>query len=155
MAKAKTTSSSRAHTRKAAVVHESFPVYGRLLIDTHVWLWIRGDDKRLGTRTRRLLESGSSIWLSAASALEIAIKTASGKLKIPRDVVLEDEVGHLGMHVLPVTFAHAEILRTMPRLHGDPFDRILAAQVLAEGMTLVTGDDVLLDYGIPSLDARL
>ncbi len=125
----------------------------RLLLDTHVWLWWQKDDARLGPRTRHLLMHASDVHFSAASAWEIAIKTAIGKLALPRNADIEAELAHCGFLPLPVQIAHAERLRDLPILHRDPFDRLLIAQARVEGLTLVTADAQLAAYDVNLVDA--
>jgi PIN domain nuclease of toxin-antitoxin system len=129
----------------------------RLLLDTHVWLWWRTTPGRLGRRAHKLVESGKTeLFLSAASAWEIAIKAKRGSVRLPEPVdqwlrnrLLEDRVTEL-----PVTIQHATHTATLPDLHRDPFDRLLIAQARCEGLTLLTADDRVLQYGKMVLDAR-
>ena len=125
----------------------------RLLLDTHVWLWWQADDKQLGPRIREAIRDASEVRFSAASAWEIAVKTGLGKLRLPPDADIDDELKHEGFAALSVTVQHAAIVRTLPALHRDPFDRMLVAQALAEGLTLVTADPALQPYGIAVIDA--
>ena len=125
----------------------------RLLLDTHVWLWWQADDARLGTRTRRLVQRASEVRFSAASAWEIAIKVAIGKLKLPKNADIGVELAESGFLELPVAIAHAEEVRSLPPLHRDPFDRLLVAQARVEGLTLVTADRALAAYELAVLDA--
>ncbi len=126
----------------------------RLLLDTHVWLWWQADDIRLGAATRRTIRGAGEVRLSAASAWEIAMKRAIGKLTLPRNADVQTELDRDGFVALPVEIAHTEVLRDLPALHRDPFDRLLVAQALAEGRTLVTGDPALERYGAMVMDAR-
>jgi PIN domain nuclease of toxin-antitoxin system len=125
----------------------------RLLLDTHVWLWWQADDARLGPRTRDLVQRASEVRFSAASAWEIAIKASIGKLTLPDDADIGDELSHSGFLALPIEIAHADDVRHLPHLHSDPFDRLLVAQARLEGLTLVSADAQLAAYGIPVLDA--
>jgi PIN domain nuclease of toxin-antitoxin system len=127
----------------------------RLLLDTHVWLWIQSDDPRLGADARRLVMLAAEVRFSAASAWEIAIKAAIGKLTLPRDADIESELAHNGFLSLSVELAHANQVRGLPLLHRDPFDRLLVAQALVEGLTVMTADTQLAAYGISIVDARL
>ncbi len=125
----------------------------RVLLDTRVWLWWQADDRRLGPRARRIIRSAAEVRLSAASVWEMAIKVAIGKLTLPTDGDFERELERDGFLPLPVEIVHADRVRTLPGLHRDPFDRLLVAQALAEGLTLVTGDPALARYGVPVVDA--
>jgi PIN domain nuclease of toxin-antitoxin system len=125
----------------------------RLLLDTHVWLWWKADDRRLGKHARHAIVTAAEVRFSAASAWEIAIKTAAGKLTTPAASNLVEEIERDGFQPLPVTLAHAEELRSLPTLHRDPFDRMLVAQARVEGLTLVTSDERLAGYDVTVLRA--
>lgn len=122
----------------------------RLLLDTHVWLWMLSAPERLNAATQSALtDSATELWLSVASAWEVAIKHARGKLP------LQDPVGDLvvlsserfGMSVLPIRLPHALTTAELPPHHNDPFDRLLVAQAQLEGMVLVTADEIVAKYG--------
>jgi PIN domain nuclease of toxin-antitoxin system len=99
------------------------------------------ENRRLKSTARRAIEDGSNrVWVSAASAWEIEIKTALGKLRAPDDLLTQ--MTAVNFEELPVRIAHALYLRRLPALHRDPFDRILIAQALCEGLTLVTADPI-------------
>jgi PIN domain nuclease of toxin-antitoxin system len=106
--------------------------------------------ERLNAATQAVLtDSATELWLSVASAWEVAIKHARGKLP------LQDPVSDLvalssksfGMSVLPIRLPHALMAAELPPHHNDPFDRVLVAQAQLEGMTLVTGDEIVARYG--------
>ena len=93
----------------------------------------------------------NEIFLSAASVWELGLKVARQKLRLPADYA-----SHLlvhGMAELPVTIAHASRATTLTPLHGDPFDRLLIAQALEEGLVLVTSDQAIMRYDVPTLEA--
>lgn len=124
----------------------------RLLLDTHVLLWWLADDGRLGERARQAIAATSNEALvSAASGWEIAIKRGLGKLQAPDN--LADHIEAQGFRPLPIAFRHAERVGTLPRLHDDPFDRMLIAQAQIEGLVLVTGDARISRYDISTLAA--
>ncbi|MDB4915228.1 MAG: PilT protein [Gemmatimonadetes bacterium] len=125
----------------------------RVLLDTHVWLWWQKNDKRLGVRTRRLIAGSSEVRFSLASAWEMSIKEALGKLVLPRDANIALELAHSGFQELSIGLAHTEELRRLPMLHRDPFDRMLIAQSRVEGLTLVTVDAQLGAYDVQVHDA--
>jgi PIN domain nuclease of toxin-antitoxin system len=89
--------------------------------------------------------------VSAASVWEIAIKRGLGKLTAPDDML--EELAARDVGVLDVTADHAWGVSRLPRHHSDPFDRLLVAQALAEGLVLVTADPVFARYGVPVLPA--
>ena len=126
----------------------------RLLLDTHTLLWWLADDLQLGRRARVLIEDQrNAVFVSAASAWEISIKKAFGKLEAPDglDELVEDE----GFEQLPISFFHGERAGALPSLHRDPFDRMLVAQAQAEGLDLITADPMIAKYGVKTIDALL
>jgi PIN domain nuclease of toxin-antitoxin system len=119
----------------------------RLLLDTHVFLWWNEDDQRLRQEVKDTIVLAEGNVISAASAWEVAIKTALGKMQL--QIPFEDAVEINSFQKLPVEFRHAAATAALPPHHGDPFDRLLIAQALTEGLTLVTHDRVFARYGIP------
>lgn len=119
-----------------------------LLLDTHVALWAITDSPKLPKKARELIESPkSSVWISAASVWEIAIKRALGRGDMP--VSGQDAVRYFresGYRFLPVEVEHAMAVEELPAHHQDPFDRILVAQALVEPMRLMTHDPVVARY---------
>lgn len=127
-----------------------------LLPDTHCWLWLATDPDRLPSPVkRRLLRDPAKLVLSIVVIMEISIKYAAGRLKLQDEpAILVAELLEDGVKPLDVTVAHALRLATLPALHRDPFDRLLIAQALTEGHTLVTADPRILAYDVPAIDAR-
>jgi PIN domain nuclease of toxin-antitoxin system len=121
----------------------------RLLLDTHVFLWWRGEPSRLASEARSRIASADIVFVSTASAWEAAIKISMGRLELPDTI----EAGVLasGFEKLLITFAHAERVASLPHHHRDPFDRLLVAQAQVEGLTLVTHDRVLEAYDVEIL----
>ena len=118
----------------------------RLLLDTRALLWWLADEG-LSSQTRdAIADPANLVAVSAASAWEIAIKKALGKLTAPDD--LEQQVHAGGFVSLPINIAHGIAAGQLPRHHDDPFDRMLIAQALAEGLTIVTRDKRFEDYGV-------
>jgi PIN domain nuclease of toxin-antitoxin system len=123
----------------------------KLLLDTQILLWAAGQPERLSAAARRLLnDPRNQLFFSAASVWEIAIKTTLGR----KDFHVEPRLLRRGLidngYVeLPVTSQHAVSIDGLPPLHKDPFDRMLVAQALCEGVTLVTGDAQLARYPGP------
>jgi PIN domain nuclease of toxin-antitoxin system len=120
-----------------------------LLLDTHVFLWWRLDSGRLKPPARRVIASTDRVFVSAVSAWEAALKRGLGRLKVedPFAWMVTDS----GFAELPLTVAHVEQFGVVPRLHGDPFDRMLIAQARSEGATLVTHDRQFAGYDVPIL----
>lgn len=126
----------------------------RLLLDTHAVLWWLLDDPRLSRVARRAIDDvGNVIFVSAASAWEVAIKAAKGKLSLPLQAEerIQSEMQAARFVELPVTWRHAFAVRELPHHHLDPFDRLLIAQSRLEGLTIVTNDRALVRYQVDSL----
>ena len=120
----------------------------RLLIDTHIFLWLVSDSKKLKPQAKQLISKADAVYVSAASVWEIAIKVALKKLKANPDE-LAAAIAKAGMIELPVTAEHAAKSAWLPRYpkHNDPFDRMLVAQALTEPLLLLTNDVQLAQYG--------
>ena len=119
------------------------------LVDTHMLLWVVQDSPKLSKKARYMLtEPEDEYWFSAASVWEIAIKrgTRSAKLQISAEQARTAFLA-AGFKELTVTSLHAATAETLPKLHKDPFDRILVAQARAEGWRLITHDATLAGYG--------
>ena len=124
----------------------------RLLLDTEALIWWDANDRRLGRRARAIIEVADEVYVSAASAWEIAIKAALGKLKTTREPA--DAVAEARFIPLPVVFEHVAAVRDLPLHHGDPFDRLIVAIARVEGLTIVTSDELFAPYQGPLVDAR-
>lgn len=120
-----------------------------LLLDTHVALWAIADSPRLSAAARQLiLAPRATVWISAASIWEIAIKHQLGRGDMP--ISGTDAIGYFraaGYQFLPVEPEHAAAVETLGAHHQDPFDRLLAAQAQVEPMRLLTHDPMLARYG--------
>ncbi|MGI9119067.1 MAG: type II toxin-antitoxin system VapC family toxin [Acidimicrobiales bacterium] len=121
-----------------------------LLLDTHILLWWLGDDPTLPPRAAEAItDSETSVAVSAATAWEIAIKRAAGRLEAPEDLLDALEANHFA--ALAITASHAIAAGGLPLHHGDPFDRMLIAQARTEGLTLVSVDDRMAGYDVDLL----
>ena len=123
----------------------------RLLLDTHTLLWLAFDDKKLSSRALRLVRTASnSVLVSAASAWEIATKYRLGKLNFARAMVenFVPGVTAAGFELLPVSTEHALRAGLLAGEHRDPFDRMLAAQALLEGLPILSADQQLEAFGV-------
>lgn len=118
----------------------------RALLDTHVFMWVVTDDRRLKASARALLAQADEIWVSSASIWEIAIKTKLGKLSGDASDFVEP-IERTGFRELPVSARHAAKVAQLPLHHGDPFDRLLLAQAMVEPLRLITADSALTAYG--------
>ncbi len=123
----------------------------RLLLDTHVVLWWLTDDPALVDEVKDLIDDEPEVYVSAATVWEIAIKQSLGKLPGPVD--LAEQVRNAELRELPIRHAHAVTAGRLPPIHRDPFDRMLVAQALCEGLTLVTRDGHIQKYEVPILIA--
>lgn len=123
----------------------------KLLLDTHAFLWWRGDPRRLDRKAERAIARAEVVFVSAASAWEAAIKASLGKLRFPGS--FEAAVEDSDFAKLEITFAHVEGLRDLAPFHADPFDRLLIAQARYEGLTIVTRDPQFAAYGVSLLEA--
>ncbi|HEU5351013.1 MAG TPA: type II toxin-antitoxin system VapC family toxin [Terracidiphilus sp.] len=117
----------------------------RLLLDTHIFLWMVNGNLRVGTRERELIANAKEVYISSATLWEIAIKFSAGKLRVDMNALLE-EIATGGFRQLPVMNRHAMAVAQLPLLHRDPFDRMLIAQAMAEPMRLLTADARLAAY---------
>jgi PIN domain nuclease of toxin-antitoxin system len=123
----------------------------RLLLDTHTLLWALATPGKIPKRTAAAIrDPANSVFVSAASAWEVAIKAALGKLSADLDEIVRTSI-EVGFEELPVTLAHARRVRTLEPLHRDPFDRMLVAQALEDGLTIATRDAALSAYGVPTI----
>ena len=123
----------------------------RLLLDTHALVWyIQADPKLPAARQSDIQDAANEVWVSPASYWEIAIKVHTGKwkLNIPYPVLIDTALNVYKFQVLPILPDHTARLIGLPDHHRDPFDRLLIAQALAEGLSLVSVDAVFDQYGI-------
>jgi PIN domain nuclease of toxin-antitoxin system len=123
----------------------------RLLLDTHLLLWGAGQPDRLSAAARRLIkDAGNELMFSAASFWEIAIKRELGRDDFQVDPrLLRRGLLDNGYSELVICSDHAVAIDGLPRLHKDPFDRILVAQAMVEGITLLTVDPLVAQYAGP------
>ncbi len=122
----------------------------RLLLDTHVAIWW-DTGAPLAAAAHRAIREADEVFVSAASAWEIAIKAALGKIKSDR--TLAELCVDSGFIELPVLMRHTEALPALEALHRDPFDRLLVAQAMQEQLVLVTRDDTITRYPVATLRA--
>jgi PIN domain nuclease of toxin-antitoxin system len=125
----------------------------KLLLDTHLLLWAAGQPKRLPPRARALIEAkGNALHFSAASLWEIVIKSQLGREDFKADArVLRRALLDHGYGELPIASEHVVAVEALPAIHKDPFDRILIAQAVVEGITLLTADERVARYPVPVL----
>lgn len=124
----------------------------RYLLDTHTFLWMRHAPHLLGEFARSIVTDGDqSLKLSLVSAWEMAIKASIGKLRLPVPIgkLLAEARSDHGITTLPIAESHVLRVEHLPFHHRDPFDRLLVAQALEEGLTLLSGDGAFDAYGVP------
>ena len=123
----------------------------KLLLDTHVFLWMNHSPEKFSTRCRELCEQAQDeLYLSLVTPWEMQIKQQIGKLKIASPIaeMLEKNQQINRIQLLPITLEHILALDLIPLHHGDPFDRLLIAQSMVENMALVTADEKIRRYDV-------
>jgi PIN domain nuclease of toxin-antitoxin system len=125
----------------------------RLLLDSHVLLWLASGDPSLGAdATAAILDDANEALVSVASIWELEIKRVKGLLRVPQD--LGAKLNPAGFELLDVALGHVVRAAELPPHHRDPFDRMLVAQAQAEGALLVTSDEALRAYDVPLMPAQ-
>ena len=123
-----------------------------LLLDTHVLIWALENNPLLCDDARQAIIDGQNmVFVSAASAWEISIKEAMGKIEVPDN--LNEEIRRHRFTPLNMNFEHAQLAGTLPNIHKDPFDRMLIAQAMIEKLSLVTKDRMIARYDVNLIDA--
>jgi PIN domain nuclease of toxin-antitoxin system len=123
----------------------------RLLIDTHTLIWAMDDPTKLsGPATTALQDPLNDLLLSAATVWELAIKIGQKKLvlSLPYRQWMDKVIADLELTILPVTVEYAERQAALPTYHKDPFDRLIIAQALVEGVSIIGADPIFDNYGI-------
>lgn len=123
----------------------------KLLLDTHAFLWAVLDDPRLSDQARSLmLNADNELLVSPVSYWEIAIKISLGKYTLDDDfeVFMERQTAYSEFTPLPISLKHAAVVATLPFHHRDPFDRMLIAQAISEGIPIVSTDHALDMYSV-------
>jgi PIN domain nuclease of toxin-antitoxin system len=126
----------------------------KYLLDTMIWLWSVGDSEKIGEVGLEILSSGEEeVYFSAASSWEIAIKTRLGKFQLPDtpDRYVPERLATQHIRSLSVTQRHTLKVYDLPLHHNDPFDRLLIAQALDEGMVILTSDRLFRKYPVETI----
>ncbi|MBS0380719.1 MAG: type II toxin-antitoxin system VapC family toxin [Proteobacteria bacterium] len=118
----------------------------RLLLDTHVFLWVVTGNTRLKPAARELISDAEAVYVSAASIWEIAINARLGKIEANPEALVT-AIDSSGLLELPVTAEHAAAVGRLPLHHSDPFDRLLLAQAFSVPLKFLTADSALATYG--------
>ncbi len=122
----------------------------RLLLDTHVVLWQLSGERELSVPARDAIAAADDLLFSVVSFAEIGIKASVGTLVVPDD--LQARIADSGVRTLGLSPAHGLAVSEMPVHHRDPFDRLIIAQSMIEGLTVVTADARFRSYGIPLVE---
>jgi PIN domain nuclease of toxin-antitoxin system len=118
-----------------------------LLLDTHALIWALENNPTLSDNARDAIVNGENmVFVSSASAWEISIKQAMGKLKVPDN--LREEIKLHRFTQLRINFEHVQLAGQLPDIHKDPFDRMLIAQAIIEKLTLITRDSQIAQYDV-------
>ncbi|WP_031500738.1 type II toxin-antitoxin system VapC family toxin [Bryobacter aggregatus] len=123
----------------------------KLLLDTCAFLWFVSDSPALSAKVRvAICDEQNEVYLSAVSAWEISRKYAQGQLELPErpEVLIPELRNESGIETLPLTEEDALTAEKLPMLHRDPFDRMLIAQALVQGMVIVTSDRAFAQYPV-------
>jgi PIN domain nuclease of toxin-antitoxin system len=126
----------------------------RALLDAHALLWWGADDQRLSASARTVLADGANeLYVSVASIWEIAIKSSKGDLSLPGEVgaFIDDRLRRNRWLPLPIDQRHVIRAAALPRIHRDPFDRMLVAQSQIEEMPIVTIDPAITRYDVETI----
>lgn len=125
----------------------------RVLLDTHVWLWMLTQPERLGQHQQLLSDAGTDLLLSAVSSWEIAIKHALGRLPLPEPPAsyVPSRMRSTGVLGLSVEHSHALEVAVLPPHHRDPFDRLLVAQARLEDVPILTADRAIGLYDVDTM----
>ncbi len=122
------------------------------LIDTHTLIWSLLASDNLSETAKETMTDGSKVYVSIASLWEIAIKQSINKLKIKNSI---EEIAQMcvkaKINVLPIDAKHLDKIRELPAIHNDPFDRLIIAQAITEGMDIVTKDGIIPKYDVKTI----
>jgi PIN domain nuclease of toxin-antitoxin system len=125
----------------------------RLLLDTHILLWWLKDPEKIAAEARAAIrDPRNTVYYSAASIWEMAIKSSLGKLPRLKRTEVESALEADAILALPISLSHVWRVPSLPRHHTDPFDRLLVAQALEDSLILVTRDEKLAPYPVKQMN---
>lgn len=125
----------------------------RILLDTHIFLWLNSEPERLGEQLALVEDRRNELLVSAASSWEIAIKYGLGRLALPEppERYVPERLRRMGAEPLAIEHGHALAVAGLPRLHRDPFDRLLVAQAGLLDVPILTADPQVIQYTVRTL----
>lgn len=124
----------------------------KLLVDSNAFIWAYVQPVELSAAAHQAIsDPANERFISIAALWEIAIKSSTGKLSMPADPA--QAIADLALTILPVSLAHVQRIPGLPFHHRDPFDRMMIAQAMEEGLTIVTRDRIFAAYNVPVLTA--
>ncbi len=122
------------------------------LLDTHTLLWFLFRQDELSDKVKEIIQSSDDLYVSVVSFWEIAIKQSIGKLNISKTIVQIAEIcREQDIAILPIRADHCDKIKSLPQIHGDPFDRLLIAQSMIEGFKILSKDNKIKDYDIETI----
>lgn len=123
-----------------------------IVLDTHVLIWALENNPVLSDKAAEtIINAENMVFVSAASVWEMGIKRSMGRLETPDNLI--EEIKRHRLTPLPMTMEHADLAAKLPKIHKDPFDRMLIAQAVYENLTLVTRDEWIFKYDVKILKA--
>jgi PIN domain nuclease of toxin-antitoxin system len=124
----------------------------KLLVDSNAFIWAYVEPAELSAAAQQAIgDPANERFISIAALWEIAIKSSTGKLSMPVDP--SQAIADLALTILPISLPHVQRIPSLPFHHRDPFDRMMIAQAMEEGLTIVTRDRIFAAYGVPVLTA--
>lgn len=125
----------------------------RLLLDTHVFLWLLTEPERLGEHRQLVEDPRTELLVSAVVSWEIAIKYGLGRLPLPEppERYVPERIRAIGAQAFPIEHTHALAVGALPPLHRDPFDRLLVAQAGLLDVPILTADPIIAEYAVRTL----
>lgn len=122
------------------------------LLDTHALVFFLDDNPDLPAKTRDVIESEETLYISIASFWELAIKESIGKIKLPAAIhELMDYCIDNGISIIPIEADHLSRIKDLPKYHGDPFDRMIICQAMVHDLTIVTRDGFIPRYNVKTI----
>ena len=122
------------------------------IIDTHALLWYLRNSGDLSELALNTINTTELIYTCVASLWEIAIKQSIGKLDLDFSITqIENLCNEKDIQILPIKSKHLDKLKNLPKYHGDPFDRLIISQALAENLTIITRDSTIPNYPVRTL----